>query len=164
MTRINVYNYAKDEYDETTLAGWFNEESATQFKEATSWDGNNNVSVNPIGQFEHQSLYRTKAGRWVLCTWSQYQGVEPRYEFVTDDTAKDWLIRNEEDDAVAQHFGELEEESGPNLGGRPSIGPKVDVRLPREVLERVDAFKGDRAQADALRQLIEAGLDALFPA
>ncbi|MEU5323026.1 hypothetical protein AB0G67_40680 [Streptomyces sp. NPDC021056] len=164
MARINVYSYAETEYDETTLQGWFNDDSSTLYKEATRWDGNNHVSVNPVGRHGHQALYRTKGGRWVLNTWSQWQGSEDRYEFIDDSVAKDWLLRNDEDDAVEQHFGELEEESGPNLGGRPSIGPKVEVRIPKDILARVDAFKGTRDRADALRDLIAAGLDALAAA
>jgi hypothetical protein len=163
MARTNVYSYAETEYDETTLAGWFNPSSATMYKEATEWDGNNHVSVNPVGQFGHQALFRTKGDRWVLNTWSQWQGVEERFEFVDDATAKNWLIRNSEDDAVTEHFGELEEESGPNLGGRPTVGPKVEVRLDEETLRRVTEFAAGRARADALRDLITAGLNALAP-
>jgi hypothetical protein len=161
MARVNVYKYAEDEDDETTLNGWFNPGSSTKYDEATRWDGNNNVSVNPVGKYGHQALYRTKGGKWVLNNWSQWQGSEDRYEFIGGDAAKDWLLRNEEDDAVEQYFGELEEESGPNLGGRPSIGPKVEVRLPKQILDRVDAFRGTRDRADALRDLIAAGLGAL---
>lgn len=161
MARVNVYQYAENEYDETTLAGWFNPDSSTKYDEATRWDGNNNVSINPVGRYGHQALYRTKGGKWVLNNWSQWQGSEDRYEFIDDSTAKDWLLRNEEDAAVEQYFGELEEESGPNLGGRPSVGPKVEVRLDEETLRRVTKFTGDRARADALRDLIAAGLDAL---
>lgn len=161
MTRINVYSYAKDEFDETTLAGWFNPDSATLYQEATRWDGNNSVSVNPVGKYGHQALYRTAKGRWVLNNWSQWQGVEETYEFIDDATAKDWLLRNEEDDAVKKWFGELDEESGPNLGGRPAVGPKAEVRLSEETLRRVDEFAAGRSRADALRDLIAAGLDAL---
>lgn len=167
MSRINVYSYPVDEYGERVareLAGWFNPDTATGYAEETEWDGSNMVSVNPVGRYGHQQLWRTKGGRWVLRTWSSWEGVEETYEFVDDDTAKDWLVLNKEDDAVAEWFGQMEEESGPNLGGRPSIGPKVDFRLSPAVLERVDAFKGDRDRADALRQLVEAGLDALAPA
>ncbi|MFJ2774875.1 hypothetical protein [Streptomyces sp. NPDC087300] len=161
MNRINVYAYPETEWDEVTLAGWFNKDSATEYEEATT--GINGTSVNPVGKFEHQSLYRTAKGRWVLCTWSQYEGVDPRNEFADDATAKDWLIRNEEDAAVAQWFGELEEESGPNLGGRPSVGPKVEVRLDAETLRRIriEEFAAGRARADALRDLIAARLNAL---
>lgn len=164
MTRINVYSYTETEWDETTLAGWFNDDSATLYKEDTRWNGNNHVSVNAVGPHGHQALYRTKGGRWVLNSWSDYQGSEDRYEFIDDQTAKDWLLRNDEDAAIAEHFGTLEEESGPNLGGRPSVGPKVEVRLDEDTLRRINEFASGRARADVLRELIAAGLDALSPA
>lgn len=169
MDRINIYRYPTSEDTEygtaqTTLAGWFHPEAATKYDEATRWDGSNNVSVNPVGQFGHQALYHTKGGRWVLNTWSQWQGSEDRYEFVDDATAKDWLLRNEEDAAVQHHFGELEEEAGPNLGGRPAVGPKWEVRLDEATRSRVDARIGGRKRADILRDLILAGLDATEPA
>lgn len=165
MTRINVYTYPTAEersygVGETTLAGWFNPDSATRYDEDTRWDGNNNVSVNPVGQYGHQALYRTKGGRWILNTWSQYQGVEERYEFVDDATAKDWLLRNREDKAVEQWFGELDEESGPNLGGRPAVGTKVETRLPDDVLAALDerAKAENASRAEMLRRLVTAGL------
>ncbi|MEW2266935.1 hypothetical protein [Streptomyces sp. NPDC047868] len=160
MTRINVYAQPETEWGEPTLAGWFNDDSATLYKEDTRWDGSNHVSVNSVGPHGHQALYRTSGGRWVLNNWSDWQGSQDRYEFVSDTTAKDWLIRNDEDDAVAQWFGELEEEAGPNLGGRPPVGPKWEVRLDDETRARVEALVGDRKRADMLRDLIVAGLDA----
>lgn len=160
MARINVYTYAKDEYDETTLAGWFNDDASTAYQEATRWDSNNQVSVNPVDQYSHQILYRTKGGRWVLHTWSQWQGAEPKFEFVNDATAKDWLIRNDEDDAVQKWFGELEEEAGPNLGGRPAVGPKVEFRLSEDELARVDerVKKEGVSRSEMLRRLVVTSL------
>lgn len=164
MTRVNVYYYPETEFGETTLAGWFNPDSAISYAEDTRWDGHNHVSVNPVGRYGHQALYRTKGGRWVLNTWSQWEGSEDRYEFVDDATAKDWLLRNDEDDAVERWFGELEEESGPNLGGRPVVGDKVEVRLDEETLNRVNKLAAGRTRADVLRELIAAGLNDLEPA
>ncbi|MEU5163929.1 hypothetical protein AB0G74_30535 [Streptomyces sp. NPDC020875] len=160
MTRVNVYAYPATEYDETSprLVGWFNPDSAVEYKEDTV-DGER--SVNPVPEFSHQSLYHTAKGRWVLCTWSQYQGTEARHEFVDEAAAKDWLLRNAEDAAAEKWFGQLDEESGPNLGGRPPIGAKWEVRLDDETQRRVTAYAGVRPRADVLRELITAGLDAL---
>lgn len=165
MARINVYTYGDPEaydpdYEGPTLAGWFNPDSSAEYKEDTEWDGNNHISVNAVGPYGHQILYRTKGGRWVLHFWSQWQGVSEKYEFVNDATAKDWLLRNAHDEAVKQHFGELEEESGPNLGGRPAVGPKVETRLEKDVLEQVDAraAKEGVSRAEMLRRLVIAGL------
>ncbi|GAA2110952.1 hypothetical protein [Streptomyces synnematoformans] len=160
--RVNVYTYPT-EYDEEgpKLAGWFRLDSATLYKEVTV-DGER--SANPLPDHSHQTLYRTAQGCWVMCTWSQYSDIETRYEFVDDETAKDWLLRNDEDDAVQQWFGELEEESGPNLGGRPAIGAKWEVRLDAETQRRVTEYAAGRPRADVLRELIDAGLHALEPA
>lgn len=160
--RINVYQYERD-YDNPgrevrTLAGWFNEESATEIAERTEWDGRNQVSVHQLAdEFHHQSLYRTKGGRWVLCTWSQWDGHEARYEFVDDATAKEWLIVNGSGDVITQHFGEVAEESGP---GRPEVGTPINIRLGDELLPRVDAEAALRGQTRAatIRGLVAAAL------
>lgn len=155
MARVNVFEYSDDPDDFTgpQLAGWFNDDSAIQWKEDGDW----NDSAT------HEELYRTAKGRWVRCDWTQWQGSEAKYWFVSNAVARTWLLTNHHDDAVAKYFGNPEEESGPNLGGRPSIGPKVEVRVPQEILDRVDGFKGTRDRADALRDIIAAGLGALSP-
>ncbi|MDX2692177.1 hypothetical protein [Streptomyces ipomoeae] len=156
MARVNVFEYSDDpdDFAGPQLAGWFNDASAVQWKEDGDWDD----------FATHEELYRTAKGRWVRCDWTHHQGADPKYWFVSDAEARTWLLTNHHDDAVEKYLGKPEEEAGPNLGGRPSIGPRVDVRLPQEVLDRVDSFKGDRDRADALRELIEAGLDTLAPA
>lgn len=47
-----------------------------------------------------------------------------------------------------------------NQGGRPSVGPKVETRLPVDELQKVDDFAAahDFSRAEALRQLISDGL------
>lgn len=165
MARVNVYSYGNpDDYDYEgpTLAGWFDPASADSYEEATHWDGHNNVSVNPVGRHGHQQLHRTKGGRWVLNTWSQWQGSEDRYEFIGDDQAREWLIRNEEDQAVARWFSPLAEESGPNLGGRPKVGDKVEVRLTPDLIAAIDeraATEGVGSRAEMLRRLIVSALN-----
>ncbi|MFJ5120969.1 hypothetical protein [Kitasatospora sp. NPDC088548] len=154
MTRINVFDYGNDDVEEPKLAGWFDDDSAVFFREAGEWDGSNRISDTPV------VLYRTKGGRWVRNTYSQRQGVEERYEFVTDEQARDWLIRNKHHEHVARYFGELEEEAGPNLGGRPKIGEKKsEVRLPDKVLAAIDdQAKGKGVtRAELLRTLIARG-------
>ncbi|MFZ3476015.1 hypothetical protein ACODT4_44295 [Streptomyces sp. 2.9] len=160
MTRINVYTY-DDEYgaedEQRFLVGWFREDSATEYTEDTDLKQN---SVNHVPKHCHQGLFRTAQGRWVLRTWSEVGGTEPRHEFVDDAGAKEWLLRNDHDQAVEQWFGELEAESGPRLGGRPSIGQKWEVRLDEETQRRVSEYGAGRPRADVLRELIAAGLTA----
>lgn len=135
MARISVYTH--DDHDDRTLTGWFDPTTAEQFDEATEWNGNNHISKATNSQYDHQILYRTKGGRWVLHGWSQWQGRGETYQFITDDAARTWLLENEQDDAVRRFFGDIEEERGP---GRPSIGNVLNVRL-------------EPAQRDALTQL-----------
>lgn len=93
MARINLGN-----------GQWFNPEAAEQFAEDTRWNGNNHISVPTGSQWEHERLYRTSKGRWVLHSWSQWQGSMPRYEIVSDDTAQQWLIDNDHRDNVERLF------------------------------------------------------------
>lgn len=155
MQRINVWDYTDEG---RKLAGWFNRDTAEVIEEATRWDGNNHVSVHTSDQFAHQRLILTSTGRWVLNSWSQWQGSEDLYEFVTDDKVKEWLLVNEDDVLVEKYFGELEEERGP---GRPEIGKAINWRPGDDLLPRIDAHRQRSGQnrADFLRKVVMKGLD-----
>jgi hypothetical protein len=153
MARINVYRYPEDE--PPFVDGWFNIDKATAVKELTRWDGNDMISVH-APQFEHEMLYRTAGGRWVRHAWSQWQGTNPTYEYITPAAAKAWLVRNESDDLIAEHFGELEDERGP---GRPAIGDVIGVRFPDALLAAVDAYADGKPRAEAIRELVTAALN-----
>ena len=73
---------------------WFDIDKATRFEEATHWDGRNHISDATSSQWDHQWLYRTASGRWVLHHWSQYQGKGESYEEISDDAAARWLVTN----------------------------------------------------------------------
>lgn len=148
--RINVFTY--DMYmGSRQYAGHFDRASAEKFisaEDSDAWDDTRT----------HAELFRTKGGRWVRCDWNQWQGSTPHRWFIGEDEAERWLLAEGHDEAVQRFFGEVAEESGPNLGGRPGIGPKVDTRLDPETLARVDALRNGRDRADVLRELIAAGL------
>ena len=151
MARVNVF----DECGE--LEGWFDEAKAEEFKEATRWDGSNHISIATGSQWDHQALYRTAGGRWVLHRWSQWQGRPETYQFVTEKEAETWLLANSEDEAVERFFGEIEEERGP---GRPEIGPAIGVRLTEEMLGQLDAAAkvAEVSRAEIIRRLLEKAL------
>lgn len=152
MTRINVYT-AADEYDAPALAGWFDPDSAHTVEGRREWDGNNMADVH-VGANRWQTLYRTKGGRYVLRQESAWTTEQTTHEFVTDTSAKQWLLINESDDLVEQWFGEIEEEKGP---GRPEIGPMVNVRLGEELTAKVDAARTEgESRAAAVRRLLTA--------
>lgn len=154
MARINVYDYTPVEYGGAPeFAGHFMRGSSTQYKEDGDWDDT----------ATHEELYRTKGGRWVRCDWTQWQGSEPKYWFVSSAEAKEWLLKNHHDDAVRRWFGPVEEEIGPtDLGGRREVGPKVEVRLDKDTLAQVEAraTAAGISRAEMLRRLVVAGLDA----
>jgi hypothetical protein len=106
--RVNIY----DRYDyETVFVGWFDRTAARAFEEDEWWDGSNYISVATDSQWEHEELYRTAGGRWVLHSWSQWQGTRPGWEFVSDEAARTWLLRNHHDKAVIEFFGSLDAEA-----------------------------------------------------
>lgn len=73
---------------------WFDASKAVKFKEDTRWDGRNHISVATGSQWEHQWLYYTKNGKWVLHRFSDWQGATETYEIVEQETAVKWLIQN----------------------------------------------------------------------
>lgn len=89
---------------------WLNLETAEQFDEATHWNGSNHISVATGSQWEHERLYRTKSGRWVLNTWSQWQGSRETWIEIDNEAAAKWLVTNNKDshDACAEEYAALE--------------------------------------------------------
>lgn len=74
---------------------WFDIEKSTCYKESTRWNGNNHVSIATGSQWDHEKLYRTASGKWILHSWSQYQGVMSKWESITEDQATRWLLVND---------------------------------------------------------------------
>lgn len=163
MTRINVYAYPdSDEWGEQPwIAGWFDDSKATGYGEGTRWDGSNNVSLATGSNWAHEHLYRTSGGRWVLASWSQWQGVQERAWYVDADTAREWLLRNEyTTDQIGQALGEDVPDESPIEMGRPPIGPQVKVRLRPETLAQVDeqAAEAGVSRSEWIRATVERSL------
>ena len=88
---------------------WFDKETADVFVEASDWDGSNNISKATRSQTEHEQLYRTASGKWVLNWWSQWQGTTETYREIDDDQAAKWLaINDHESEIVEKQIAELE--------------------------------------------------------
>lgn len=73
--------------------GWFDEDEAKKWDEATRWDGSNHISVPTGSQWEHEALYLTRKGGWVLNAWSQRQGSAESYVLIEPAEAARWLVR-----------------------------------------------------------------------
>jgi hypothetical protein len=162
VPRVNVYDslsdYEAGEGLHAELLGWFDPAKAECFEQDKDWDGNNMVGVMSGSQWVDEYLYRTKGGRWVRNhDATRCMSGPDTYEFLTDEQAKDWLLRSgNHDDAVERFFGEIEDEKGP---GRPEIGTPVNVRL-GDLLGPVDAYAADCGikRAEAVRRLVAARL------
>lgn len=163
MDRITIYSdHDYDENGNKIRLGWFDLDAAeTVAVEGTYWDGDNHRGIVSGLQTSRAVLYRTKGGRWVEhCDGRNEFNGPDKWTFLTDDEAREWLIKAEDEDKLQQWFPDTPDESGPNLGGRPAVGPKVEVRLDPDVLAKVDsrATKEGVKRAEMLRRLIVAGL------
>lgn len=71
-------------------------ENATRlWNEATRWNGNNHISIATGSQWVHETLYRSRKGRYYMEHESQWQGTTPYAEWVGNHTAAEWLLANE---------------------------------------------------------------------
>lgn len=73
---------------------WFDPETSVRFDEATRFDGSNHISIATGTQWNHERLYRTRFGRYILHNWSQWQGSREHYEVVSSTRAHAWLVDN----------------------------------------------------------------------
>lgn len=89
---------------------WFDIDKAEMFSEEKWWDGSNNISKATGSQWNHEALYRTANGRWVLNAWSQYQGSRETWEEIDNEAAARWLVSNGEEPhkACAAEYAALE--------------------------------------------------------
>lgn len=74
---------------------WFDADKAEVFSEDTYWNGSNHISKATGSQIEHEKLYLTKSGKWVLHSWSQWQGSRSTTEIIDANDAARWFARNE---------------------------------------------------------------------
>ena len=155
MRRQNVWEYSGDPYAGPQLAGWFDLEAATEYPDGVRQDDAfNDISLITGSQWERESLYRTSGGRWVRRHWSMRAGNAETWEYISVDAAREWLTRSDYDSAA------IEAATGdpmPPEMGRPEIGPQVKVRLPADVLARVDAAAdaAGKTRSAWLRAVIE---------
>ena len=78
--------------------------------------------------------------------------------YIDADTAREWLIHNEySEDAIEAATGEVVPEEPPVMG-RPEIGPQVKVRMPVDLIARVDEFADEAgvSRSEWVRRAVEA--------
>lgn len=68
------------------------ERASAVFEEKTRWDGRNHVSLATGDQWQHQTLYRSRRGRYYVVHSSQWQGSRDHVEYVSHEEATRWLL------------------------------------------------------------------------
>jgi hypothetical protein len=69
--------------------------ASAHWEEGTRWDGSNNISVATGTQWDHETLYRSRKGRFYIEHTSQWEGRTPSAEWVSNEEAVRWLLANE---------------------------------------------------------------------
>jgi hypothetical protein len=90
--------------DETVVK---TENAADHWDEKTRWNGNNHISRATGSQWEHQTLYKSRRGRYWVEHTSQWQGSTPHAEWVSREEAARWLLNMEYE--LPEDLRELEE-------------------------------------------------------
>ena len=85
---------------------WFSD----HWEEKGDHYGRNWISRATGSQFEHEGLYRTKGGRFILNHWSQWKGSTETYKEISNEDAAVWFSKNgiEPHQACEKEFNELE--------------------------------------------------------
>jgi len=65
--------------------------------EDTRWDGHNRISVATGSQWNHETLYLSRKGRYYKAYESQWQGSTPHAEWISEHEAVRWLTANDHD-------------------------------------------------------------------
>ena len=92
MKRIVFEEY--DTVGESRGVRWFDADKAEKFNEDTYWDGNNHISKATGSQWEHETLYRTASGRFLVLSASQWQGTRDSWREIQKTEAVSWLMQN----------------------------------------------------------------------
>ena len=79
---------------------WFDIDKAEVFKEETDWNGSNHISRATGSQFDHEFLYMTKSGKFILNRFSDYQGRGESYILLSKEEAAEWFASQSFSDEV----------------------------------------------------------------
>lgn len=76
---------------------WFDLKHSSVFQEVMFHDGHNNISRATGSEWDHQTVFKTRLGNWVLKSWSQRSGSEPVWEIMPVEDAFIWFLINGRD-------------------------------------------------------------------
>ncbi|MGW7504415.1 hypothetical protein ACWGIR_23180 [Streptomyces albidoflavus] len=164
MNRVTIYS--TEPGAEGKRLGWFDLDAAQVVQvEGTHWNGSSLRGVLSGLETETAALYRTKGGRWAENVDSRREDGSDQWRFLTDDQAREWIMScgaDNAEDTLAIWFPETPDEAGPGpQGGRPPIGPAINVAYPQDLLNRVEAAakREKLSRAEWLRRAAEKALD-----
>lgn len=86
---------ARYRMDDGTVVDTLNAKQS--WDEATRWDGKNNISVATGSQWHHETLHRSRKGRYYVERTSNYQGDRPGAEWISKRAAAAWIVANGHD-------------------------------------------------------------------
>ncbi len=69
--------------------------ATAHWDEMTRWNGRNHISVPTGSEWNHESLWRSRKGRYYVERTSQWEGSRPCAEWVSNEEAARWLLENE---------------------------------------------------------------------
>jgi hypothetical protein len=163
MNRITIYSTQINDEGGYDRLGWFDLDAAEHvLEESSRWNGQSMIGVISGMQVNRAQLYRTSSGRWVENQDSRPEFNGPNvWRFLTDDQARDWMVKSggqEAEEALEKWFPDTPDEVGPDpRGGRPAVGPTINVAYPRELLDKIEAAakKAGLSRAAWLRKVAE---------
>ena len=81
------------------------------WEEDTEWNGHNRISKATGSQWNHETLYHSRKGRYYKVCESQWQGSTPHAEWVDEREAVKWLLLMEHEipDDLKHLVDEVEE-------------------------------------------------------
>lgn len=86
---------------------WIDLNTAECYNEKVYHDGSNYISKATSSQWEHQKIYVTKGGRFILYTWSNWQGSKDVIIEITKEDAAIWFSSQEfQDNEIPDVFKE----------------------------------------------------------
>ena len=86
---------------------WFDGDKATRFKEDLAYDGRKFVSKATGSAFEHEWLYITTGNKFVLYSFSNYQGQPETFKLINLEDAANWFTKQEfSDEEIPEIFHE----------------------------------------------------------
>lgn len=84
------------------------DKATASWNEDTRWDGSNHISVATGSQWHHQTLFKSRKGRYYIEHTSQWQGAREHVEWVSLEEATRWLLAN--DRVLPEDLAHLEDE------------------------------------------------------